>query len=147
MAKPGTKDYSSFTVLCSSAYKARPLMVIKGPSFYPVPRVDSQGLVLDVLEDRKEPPRFFYPLIRSLFASRRKIIQNNLLSFAASVIMKDSKALSSETMSKESLAPETLVSEALERSGIDPKCRAETLEAGDFALLAQTLEEILNRGK
>jgi len=33
IAKPGTKDYSSFTVLCNSVYTIKPLMVLKGPSF------------------------------------------------------------------------------------------------------------------
>jgi 16S rRNA (adenine1518-N6/adenine1519-N6)-dimethyltransferase len=123
-AKPGTKDYSSFTVLCSSVYKVTPLMVIKGASFYPVPRVDSQGLCLDLLPDQGPLSRLFYPLVRSLFASRRKTIQNNLSNFASSVI----------------------INEALERVGISGGRRAETLETGDFARLAHALEEILDRG-
>ena len=40
IAKPGTKDYSSFTVLCSSVYKITPLFIIKSSSFYPVPKVE-----------------------------------------------------------------------------------------------------------
>jgi len=139
MAKPGTKEYSSFTVLCASVYKVSPLMVIKGPSFYPVPRVDSQGLRLDVLSNRKLPSRLFYPLVRSLFASRRKTIQNNLSNFCASVIITDNTV-------KDTLK-ETMVSEALERSGISGSRRAETLEVEDFARLARILEEILDRGQ
>jgi 16S rRNA (adenine1518-N6/adenine1519-N6)-dimethyltransferase len=135
-------------------------MLIKGPSFYPVPRVDSQGLRLDLLPDRKTPPRLFYPLVRSLFASRRKTIQNNLFNFAASVIIKKNKiedketlvnetlvkkTLVKETLVKETLVKETLVSEALQRSGISGSRRAETLETWDFVNLANILEEILDR--
>jgi 16S rRNA (adenine1518-N6/adenine1519-N6)-dimethyltransferase len=102
---------------------------------------------MDLLQDfqmgRKLPSRLFYPLVRSLFASRRKTIQNNLSNFAASVIMNGGTA-------KEGLKAglrETVVSEALDRSGISGSRRAETLEVEDFACLARILEEILDRGQ
>ncbi|MDR0760077.1 MAG: 16S rRNA (adenine(1518)-N(6)/adenine(1519)-N(6))-dimethyltransferase RsmA, partial [Treponema sp.] len=44
-AKAGSKDYSSFSVLCASAYRITPLLIMKGASFYPEPRVDSQGVL------------------------------------------------------------------------------------------------------
>ena len=125
MAKSGTKDYSSFTILCNSVYKINPLMIIKGSSFYPIPRVDSQGLCLDLLSEPKALPKIFTPLVRCLFASRRKTIQNNLFNFIPSVIIK----------------------ETLERTGISGSCRAETLEIEDFIRISSVLEEILNRGQ
>jgi 16S rRNA (adenine1518-N6/adenine1519-N6)-dimethyltransferase len=126
-ARPGTKDYSSFTVLCSSVYKITPIMVLKGASFFPEPHVDSQAVRLDLLEERQYS-RLFYTLVRSLFSSRRKTIQNNLTNFAASVII--NKALA-ERIFKE--------------AGIDGSRRAETLEVKEFAVLAQALEDILDR--
>ena len=88
-AAPGTVDYSSFTVLCSSVYKVSPLQVIKASSFYPAPRVDSQGVRLDFLPVRRDLPLHFYPLVRSLFSARRKKLKNTLTNYAASVIMRN----------------------------------------------------------
>jgi 16S rRNA (adenine1518-N6/adenine1519-N6)-dimethyltransferase len=131
-ARPGTKSYSSFTVLCSSAYKITPLMILKGSSFFPVPHVDSQAVRLDLLkaEDRPEYSRLFYQLVRALFSSRRKTLQNNLSTFAASVIM-----------------DKVPVIRILEEAGIDGSRRAETLDIKEFAALAKALEDKLNRDK
>jgi 16S rRNA (adenine1518-N6/adenine1519-N6)-dimethyltransferase len=137
-ARPGTKDYSSFTVLCSSVYKITPLMILKGASFFPVPHVDSQAIRLDLLEDKPEYPRFFYVLVRSLFSSRRKTIQNNLFNFTASVIIK-------KTPEVKSPDNKALVARIFEEAGIDGNRRAEALELKEFAALAKTTEDILNR--
>ena len=82
-ASAGSPDYSSFSVLCASAYKVKPLMTIHPSSFYPQPNVDSMGVLL---ENKNAPgyPRVFYPLVRALFASRRKTIKNNLTKFTSS---------------------------------------------------------------
>jgi 16S rRNA (adenine1518-N6/adenine1519-N6)-dimethyltransferase len=81
-APPGSAEYSSISVLCASAYTMKILMTLKASSFYPVPRVDSAGVCFE----RKPgplPPPLFYPLIRALFAARRKTIANNLENFLA----------------------------------------------------------------
>ena len=83
-ASAGSKDYSSFSVLCASAYNVKPLMIIKRESFYPQPNIDSMGVLLEKKETREYPP-VFYPLVRALFASRRKTIKNNLTGFLASL--------------------------------------------------------------
>ena len=82
-ASPGSPDYSSFSVLCASAYKVKPLMTIHASSFFPQPNVDSMGVLLEK-RDTEEYPKIFYPLLRALFASRRKTIKNNLLNFLSS---------------------------------------------------------------
>jgi 16S rRNA (adenine1518-N6/adenine1519-N6)-dimethyltransferase len=88
-AKPGSSGYSSFSVLCSSVYALKPLKVIKGASFYPVPRVDSRAVRLDLLPPgERERPSLFYPLVRALFSSRRKTIKNSLSVFIYSGIIK-----------------------------------------------------------
>jgi 16S rRNA (adenine1518-N6/adenine1519-N6)-dimethyltransferase len=119
-ALPGSKNYSSFSVLCASAYTVKPLMVLKGGSFYPVPHVDSQGVRLD-LRKRQYPPGF-HRLVRHLFASRRKTLKNNLQSFTD--------------------APDDI----LQKCGIAPDRRAETLELEAFIALAETLEQTRRSG-
>ena len=137
-AGPGSADYSSFSVLCSSVYKVSLLPVIKGSSFYPVPRVDSQGVRLD-LEIRQEPlPALFYPLVRSLFSGRRKTIRNTLSAFAASVIIKGA--------GKVVLSARETAAEALNRADISGDRRPETLGIDEFAALAAFMGEIVFHG-
>lgn len=126
-ARPGSRDYSSFSVLCSSVYKVSPLSVIKPSSFYPAPRVDSQGVRLDYNPGQQKLPELFYPLVRSLFSSRRKTIKNTLSNFANSVIMKAGAA-----------------EEVLNRTGISGDRRPETLNIDEFAALAAFLEEVVS---
>jgi 16S rRNA (adenine1518-N6/adenine1519-N6)-dimethyltransferase len=126
-AKPGSSNYSSFSVLCSSVYILKPLKVIKGASFYPVPRVDSRGVRLDLLPpgERKRPP-FFYPLVRALFSTRRKTIKNSLSAFIHSGIMKGKAG-----------------GDALEilfHAGLSGERRPETLGIEEFTRLAGALE-------
>jgi 16S rRNA (adenine1518-N6/adenine1519-N6)-dimethyltransferase len=135
-AKPGTPDYSSFSVLCSSVYKVSPLFVIKGASFYPAPRVDSQGVRLDLLPSA-ELPRLFYPLVRGLFSSRRKAIRTTLSAFAASVIMKQVSPDGASSAAREAAA------EVLTRANISGERRPETLDGDEFAALAAFLEEVV----
>jgi len=134
-ARPGSPDYSSFSVLCSSVYTVTPLPVIKPASFYPAPRVDSQGMRLDLDVSRAKLPRLFYPLVRSLFSSRRKTIKNTLSNFAASVILKPGPGAGTEC-----------AVEVLRRTGISAERRPETLSIDEFAALAAFLEETVFNG-
>jgi 16S rRNA (adenine1518-N6/adenine1519-N6)-dimethyltransferase len=120
-ARVHTKDYSSFSVLCASAYTAAPLMALKAACFYPAPHVDSQAVRLDLRPDRTAPPALFCPLVRALFAARRKTVKHNLRAFAAA------------------RGNAALADQALERCGIDPAARAENLSPEDFAALAARL--------
>lgn len=126
-AGPSQADYSSFSVLCSSVYSVKLLPVIKPSSFYPAPKVDSQGVRLDLLPSRNLP-RLFYPLVRGLFSSRRKTVKNTLSRFASSVILKAG-----------------IAEEVLARAGIRHDRRPETLCIDEFAALAAVLEEIVSR--
>jgi 16S rRNA (adenine1518-N6/adenine1519-N6)-dimethyltransferase len=136
-AAAGSADYSSFSVLCSSVYKVTPLFIIKGSSFYPAPRVDSQCVRMDLIPAGEKRPRYFHLLVRSLFSSRRKTIRNTLSSFASSVII-NRNGKGGEKM----LSVETAV-EVLNRAGISGERRPETLEIDEFAALAKCLEEIV----
>jgi 16S rRNA (adenine1518-N6/adenine1519-N6)-dimethyltransferase len=135
-ARPGSKDYSSFSVLCTSVYTIKPLSVLKGSSFYPVPHVDSQGLRLDLRTDMDPRlyPACFRPLVRCLFASRRKTLKHNLYSFAASYI------LTKQGIPQD---PAHITAEALDSCGIPGDKRAEVLGLEDFVALAAVLERII----
>jgi 16S rRNA (adenine1518-N6/adenine1519-N6)-dimethyltransferase len=122
-AIPGSADYSSFSVLCASAYRVKPLMVIKGASFYPKPNVDSQAVLLELKEAAQTRPACFYPLVRQLFSSRRKTIKNNLTGFF--------------TQSGADMA-----TEVLEKTALNGGRRAENLTLDDFMALAKTIEDM-----
>ena len=144
LAAPGSSEYSSFSVLCSSVYKITPISIIKGSSFYPVPKVDSQGLRLDLIPDREKRNKYFYPLIRALFSSRRKKIRNTLSAFTASNIMKQDQQKQDIRNGAKMLSAE-YAAEILKQTGISGERRPETLEVNEFAALSFFLEEILSR--
>jgi 16S rRNA (adenine1518-N6/adenine1519-N6)-dimethyltransferase len=131
-AKPGAAEYSSLSVLCASAYTVTPLMVLKGSSFYPAPKVDSQGVRLDLRSDIDPSgyPPAFKPLVRSLFSSRRKTIKNNLQNYLNSRILAGRDA-------------QDLALELTEKIGVSPNERAENLGLDEFVALAAVLSEIL----
>jgi len=137
-AGPGSSDYSSFSVLCLSVYKVRLLKIIKPFSFYPAPRVDSQGVCMDLISGQEKKPKFFYPLVRSLFSSRRKTLRNTLTAFASSAI------IDSGLQGKAFLSAKETAEETLKKAGISGDRRAETLGLPEFAALAAFLEEIVN---
>ncbi|MDR0553968.1 MAG: 16S rRNA (adenine(1518)-N(6)/adenine(1519)-N(6))-dimethyltransferase RsmA [Treponema sp.] len=124
-ARPGTKDYSSFSVLCGSVYTCTPLLVLKGASFYPQPNVESQGVRFDPRPDVPRYSRYFYPLIRCLFAARRKTVKNNLMRFVP--------------------FPGEPWKEILERAKIPGEERAENLGVAEFAVLAEAVEAVVRR--
>ena len=82
MAKPGSEDYSSFSVLTQLDYDNTVPFAIKAGSFFPAPRVDSAVIVMRrkesyVDDDERDG---FLAFIRVLFSQRRKTIRNNILS-------------------------------------------------------------------
>jgi len=82
-AKPGTGDYSAFTVFCQ--YYAEPELLFDVPAgcFMPQPKVTSAVITL---RTRKELPwqindeATFFRTVRASFAMRRKTLQNGLAS-------------------------------------------------------------------
>jgi 16S rRNA (adenine1518-N6/adenine1519-N6)-dimethyltransferase len=124
-AKPGSADYSAFTVLCAADYRVKPLVVLKPGSFYPQPRVDSAAVVMERRPSgASEYSVWFRPVVRAAFAARRKTLRNNLEHFLAG------RGL-----------PAELGAAAFAASGVDPGRRAETLEIAEFAALAAALPD------
>jgi 16S rRNA (adenine1518-N6/adenine1519-N6)-dimethyltransferase len=130
-AKPGGGDYSSISVLCASVYDIKPLMILKAASFYPPPKVDSAALLF-TRRDGEQNRALFAPLVRALFASRRKTAANNLEHFLSV----------SATMypGASGIRPRDRAERLLLESGIAPKERAENLDYRAFNALADALE-------
>jgi len=126
-AAAGTGDYSSFSVLCQSAYKVKPLMLIRPSSFYPKPNVDSMGVLLESRPPLSYPS-VFYPLVRSLFSSRRKTIKNNLTNFLSSRFAKPS--------------PAQICASILAENSLSGNERAENLNCDGFLSLAKSIENM-----
>lgn len=131
-AGAGSRDYSSFSVLCAAFYRVRPLMVLKGASFWPRPNVDSQGVLLELREDANSAnrPACFFPLVRHLFRARRKTAKNNLAGFLA------------QTGKSPAADSGDLAASLLAGASLDPGVRAENLSPSDFAALADAVQAL-----
>lgn len=126
LAEPGTKDYSSFTVLMQSSYEIRREIHLPPTVFYPVPEVDSTVLRLRLKEPRPEDPAALSRFCRAAFAARRKTIKNNLVSANyGGAAVGDS------------------VVDVLRDLGIDPDIRAERLSVEELEALARRFAGIL----
>lgn len=119
-ARPESKNYSSFSVLCQSAYKVTSALELKPGSFWPAPEITSTVVVLDKKKDFPELTnrKLFLQLVRAVFATRRKTLRNNL---------------------KASGFDSELSLNALETLHINPEQRAETLSPETLALLANEI--------
>jgi 16S rRNA (adenine1518-N6/adenine1519-N6)-dimethyltransferase len=132
LARPGSVDYSSFSVLITGMYTVKPLMTIGGSSFYPAPRVDSLGLVLELRDEYVQGtapfPPLYHALVRRLFSSRRKTVKNTLWAFVSSLSLKDG------------LDPKDAAMMVLERSCVKPEERPENLDVPQFRELSRQLQ-------
>ncbi len=82
-AKPGTADYSAFTVFCQ--YYAEPELLFDVPAhcFLPQPKVTSAVITLRVRKERPwdiQDKDIFFRTVRASFAMRRKKLSNGLAS-------------------------------------------------------------------
>src|SRR5262249_13055635 len=128
---PGAKDYGYFSVLVQFYCEVQKLFEVPRSAFRPAPEVRSAVVRLTT---RRQPAvavdneERYLAVVRAAFAQRRKTILNNLKA-AASM-----------------LAPAVPPSQALERVGIEPRRRAETLSLQDFARLCDSLWAGIERG-
>ena len=122
-AKPGSADYSAFTVFCQ--YYAEPEILFDVPAgcFLPQPKVTSAVIQLKL---RKELPwdiadkATFFRAVRASFAMRRKTLQNGL----ASGFPELGKAGAAEVLTA---------------CGLSPSVRGETLDIAAFARIANEI--------
>jgi len=124
-AMPGTKDYGSLSIAIQYYTEAETVMIVPKTVFVPQPNVDSAVIRLT---KRKEPAvavkdeSFFFHVIKSSFAQRRKTLLNNLTNQLPNGKQKKEEILS-----------------ALEEAEIEPSRRGETLSIEEFARLSDCL--------
>ncbi len=110
-ARPGTADYSAFTVFCQ--YYAQPELLFDVPAhcFMPQPKVTSAVISLHV---RKERPweildeAVFFRTVRASFAMRRKKLSNGLASGFPQLGKEGAEAVIREAGFSENVRGETL---------------------------------------
>ena len=126
-AKPGTEDYSSFSVLCQWAYDVKSVMDLAGGNFWPVPNVASRAVLMTKKEDfpKCENPELFRKMVRQIFALRRKTLRNNLSRFVKAEIC----------------------DEALKIAGIEPSIRAENLSVEYFLKMSDAINSVIEKTK
>lgn len=128
-AGPGGKDYGSLSIAVQ--YYCEPELVSVVPRTVFVPRPNVESAIMK-LRRREHPPvrveneEFFFEVVRSAFAQRRKTIFNNL---AAAYMGKERK--------------EELRSLLLD-CGIEPSRRGETLSIAEFARISVQLESAMS---
>ena len=122
-AKPGSADYSAFTVFCQFYAEPELLFDVPAHCFLPQPKVTSAVIQLCV---RKELPwdiadkDIFFRTVRASFAMRRKKLSNGL----ASGFPELGKAGAAEVIAA---------------CGLDENVRGETLSIAEFAAIANEI--------
>jgi len=122
-AKPGSADYSAFTVFCQ--YYAEPELLFDVPAhcFLPQPKVTSAVITLRVRKDRPwqiDDQQVFFRTVKASFAMRRKKLSNGL----ASGFPQLGKAGAAEVIAA---------------CGFDENVRGETLSIPEFARIANEI--------
>jgi 16S rRNA (adenine1518-N6/adenine1519-N6)-dimethyltransferase len=124
-AAPNSKDYGSLSIAVQYYTEAKTVMIVPKTVFVPQPNVDSAVIRLT---RRTEPAvsvldeNFFFEVVRSSFAQRRKTILNNL----------------NHNLTKYKLTKDQIL-ESLAEAGIAPERRGESLSIEDFGLLSDAL--------
>ncbi|HMC35949.1 MAG TPA: rRNA adenine N-6-methyltransferase family protein, partial [Myxococcales bacterium] len=111
------REYGLLSVLLQHVAGVRIGLRVGRHAFTPPPQVDSSALVLDFLDGLRAPVRDeqrFRALVKAAFSQRRKTLWNAL------------KALPGGRA-------------GLERAGIDPQRRGETLSVEEFASIERAL--------
>ena len=123
-AVPGTKDYGALSLAVQFYSKAEIVANVPPNCFMPRPNVGSAVIRLTCHKDRPVEVKneaFMFRLIRASFNQRRKTLQNGL---------SNDRSLN---LSKEQIAA------AIEKLGLSPTVRGETLSLGQFAELSNIL--------
>lgn len=130
-AKPGTKEYGSLSIAIQYYCSAEVAMVVPKTVFMPQPNVDSA--VIRLIKHDTPPVQvidedFLFVVTRASFVQRRKTILNNLQA-----------GLQDGKKNKE------VIIAALEKVGVDPTRRGETLSIQEFGALANELYPTFNK--
>jgi len=124
IAHPGTKDYGTISIFSQLYCDVSKQLTVAKDCFYPRPKVDSEVVKFTIYEKpvvKVKDVQFFEKLIRASFSQRRKTLLNGL------------KGAHYLNRGKQKIL------HAIERSGIDPKRRPETLTISEFNTLCQQI--------
>lgn len=121
-AAPGESHYGRLAVLCQSIAECHIAFDIPARAFTPPPKVDSAVVIMHPLaeEARYADLKLLGQVTQAAFGQRRKMLRASLKSFA----------------NKHDLN----ATEWLEKAGIDPQARPETLPVAAFQRLADALK-------
>lgn len=125
MASPGSKDYGSLTVAVGYCMQAEWLFKVPATAFWPRPEVDSAVIRLQPRSHYLLPPELeelFFRIVRASFGQRRKTLGNALAGGLPFYGKKEWGAI-------------------LEKAGIAPERRGETLTLEEFATLTRTVAD------
>ncbi|MDA7742073.1 16S rRNA (adenine(1518)-N(6)/adenine(1519)-N(6))-dimethyltransferase RsmA [Francisellaceae bacterium] len=114
---PGSKSYGRLSIMIQYFCKTEALFVVPPEAFTPAPKVDSQIIRLTPHQTKQTTAQNFErfaDIVRSAFSQRRKTLRNTLKAHANI--------------------------EQLEKAGIDPSARAETIPLEKFVVLSNLLE-------
>jgi 16S rRNA (adenine1518-N6/adenine1519-N6)-dimethyltransferase len=112
-ARPGGRTYGRLSVMLQYRFAVEPLFRVPAGAFRPIPKVQSALVRLMPLPTeglRANDEGLFSALVAGAFSQRRKTLRNALGAW--------------------------LTAEQIERAGIDPKARPETLSVAQFVRLA-----------
>jgi 16S rRNA (adenine1518-N6/adenine1519-N6)-dimethyltransferase len=123
-AQPGSKEYGAVTVAINYYSIAKVIVKVSAEDFIPKPEVDSNVIMLDILD---KPPVYvinkelLFKIVKAAFGQRRKTLANALTNAGI------------EGMNKE------CISNLLSSLNINPNSRGETLSLKMFAELANLI--------
>jgi 16S rRNA (adenine1518-N6/adenine1519-N6)-dimethyltransferase len=115
-AVAATKDYGRLSVMLQASFRVERLLVVPPGAFFPAPKVESavvRMVPLGAGKPRVTDEALFARVVAAAFGQRRKTLRNALSGVADDA--------------------------ALERAGIDPRARGETLTVADFGRLTNAL--------
>ena len=122
-AKPGSSNYSSFSLLCQFGCNVQLQGDLSAGSFFPAPDVVSTIVEMTPHYKYNLPDNsLFFDFIRDIFSARRKTIRNNL---------KKGRICSKYGFEK--------VMDVLRQEGIDPGIRGEKLSVDDIVNIVKNI--------
>lgn len=120
IAAPGGKEYGLLSVLCRYYTRPRLQFKVSRHVFFPPPEVDSAVVLLEIPADppyKVKDESFFWQIVKAAFQKRRKTILNALSGLGG--------------------AGKDTWEELLQKCGISPVRRGETLSLEEFANLSE----------
>lgn len=123
-SKPGSKEYGAITLAVQYRADTDIAMIVPNTVFMPRPKVDSAVIEFNILNKPRievMDEKMLFAVIKASFGQRRKTILNGL-----SNNLKLSK---------------DLVKAVLERAGIDPGIRGETLSLQEFGIISDEMSK------